>query len=169
MVVLRATQKVLRSLRKSASDEDTSDTALGDWYVNRTVVDRKPLLLFVSSRSLLAMLARARNVKHLPERFPDLLAERLERLDVDPAVIESEIRVTQPVRVGRTVDRSVMGTMMDFAKDLPHYLPEDGWDDYDLLLAESKLAETPCQCGRSFSETIWPVADAPKLLAERWR
>ena len=169
MVILRATQKVLKSLEKSAADEEASDTALGDWYVNRTVVDRKPLLLFVSSRSLLAMLTYARNVKALPDHFPDLLGERLGRLGVDSAVIGSEVGATQPVRVGRTRDRSVMGTMVEFAKVLPFYLPEDGWDDYDLLLAELKLAQTPCRCGPSFREAIWPVEHAVKLLEERWR
>jgi len=29
----------------------TSDTALGDWYVNRLIVDRQPLLLLVSAAS----------------------------------------------------------------------------------------------------------------------
>ena len=169
LVILRATQKVLKSLEKSAADEETSDTALGDWYVNRTVVDHKPLLLFVSSRSLLAMVTRAQKVKLLPEHFPDRLSKRLERLDVDSAVIDSEVEATQPVRVGRTRDRSVMGTMVDFAKVLPFYLPEDGWDDRDLFLAELKLAQTPCRCGPSFDEAIWPVEHAVRLLEERWR
>lgn len=169
LVILRATQKVLKSLEKSATDEETSDTALGDWYVNRTVVDRKPVLLFVRSRSLLAMVTQARNVKGLPEQFPELLRERLERLDVDSAVISSEVGATQPVRVGRTRDRSVMGTMVSFTKALPFYLSEDGWDDDDRLLAELKLAQTPCRCGPSFREAIWPVEYAAKLLEERWR
>ncbi|MDX1486615.1 MAG: hypothetical protein R3268_00335 [Acidiferrobacterales bacterium] len=137
--------------------------------MNRTVIDRKPLLLFVSSRSLLAMVAPARNVKKLPELFPGLLRGRLGRLDVDSAVIGSEIGATQPVCVGRTRDRSVIGTMVDFAKALPFYLPKDEWDDYDLLLAELKLAQTPCRCGPSFEEAIWPVEHAIRLLEERWR
>ena len=46
-----------------------SDTALGDWYVNRLVVDRQPLLLLVSSSSLLPLLMPARGVRSLPERL----------------------------------------------------------------------------------------------------
>lgn len=168
MVILRATQKVLKSLKKTAAEEETSDTALGDWYVNRTVVDGKPLLLFISSRSLLPIVARARNVKGLPEQFPGLLSERLRRLDVASAVIDSEVGAAQPVRVGPTRDRSVMGSLVDFVKMLPYCLPEDGWDDDDLLVAELKLSNTPCRCGKSSEETIWPLKHAAKLLEERW-
>ena len=66
MVILRATQKVLKTLPESADDSDSSDTALGDWYVNRITLDRQPLLLLVSAKSLLSMLAPAKNVKSLP-------------------------------------------------------------------------------------------------------
>ena len=53
MVVLRATKKVLKLLPKASSMAVTSTTALGDWYINRIVVDRHPLLLLVSSSWLL--------------------------------------------------------------------------------------------------------------------
>lgn len=62
MVRLRATAKVLRSLTRSEPVETPSDTALGDWYANRLVIDRIPILLMVSSRSLLPVLIRARGV-----------------------------------------------------------------------------------------------------------
>lgn len=167
MVVLRATQKVLKSLPRSANDNDVSDTALGDWYVNRIVVDRQPLLLFVSSKSLLAMLAPARNVKRMPEQFPIMVADRLRRLGVDRNLVDSEVNAMKIVRVGRTQDRSVTGTMVDFAKALPYYLPEAAWDARDLRLAEDRFAETPCRCTRS--DTIWPYRDTVKLLDGRWR
>ena len=63
MVVLRATQKVLKLLPEPSGSAVTSTTALGDWYINRIVVDRHPLLLLVSSRSLLSVITPARDVK----------------------------------------------------------------------------------------------------------
>jgi hypothetical protein len=119
VLILRATQKVLKLLPKTARDEDVSDSALGDWYVNRIVIDRQPLLLCVSSKSLLAMVMLARDIKALPERFPDLVAERLVRLGVDAFLITHELKAMQTVRVGRTLDRSIRGTMTEFAKFLP--------------------------------------------------
>lgn len=169
MVVIRATRKVLRSLAESADEIDMSETALGDWYVNRVVVNRQPLLLFVSSKSLLPMLEPARNVKTVPERFPSLVAARLRRLNVDPDLVDFELIAMNMVRVARTRDRSVLGTMVDFAHALSYYLPVTGWDDRDLRLAEGQLARTPCRAGRAAHLVIFPDRDTPRLLEERWR
>ena len=167
-MVLRATQKVLRALPQSARDTDVSNTALGDWYVNRVVVDRRPLLLLVSSKSLLAVLTPARDVKSLPERLAHLVGERLRRLSVSENVVAAEVAATRAVTVGRTVDRSVMGQMVDFAKAVPHYLPVQEWDESTLRVAEEKLAETPCRASRRFEEVIFPDRAAVQLLEAAW-
>ena len=169
MVILRATQKVVKSLPRSLKGQDSSDTALGDWYVNRVVVDRRPLLLFVSSKSLLAILAPARNVKTIPGRLSTLVSDRLQRLRIEEHLIDSEMRAMQDVEVGSTQDRSVTGTMVDFAKALPYYLPIDGWSDSELRSVEDRLSETPCRCSRSYEETIWPRDVTHRLLKERWK
>ena len=167
MLILRGTRKILRYLPLTAGDGDTSDTALGDWYVNRIVIDRQPLVLCLRSRSLLAVLVPARNLTRLPDQFPAIVADRLRHLGADSALIDAEIDAIRTIRVGRTRDRSVLGTMVDFAKVLPYYLPMDGWGEVDLMTAEEKLAETPCRCGRS-QTVIWPHADTLRLLDERW-
>jgi len=169
MVILRATQKVLRSLPETAGDTDISDTALGDWYLNRIIVDRQPLILLVSSASRLSMLTQARDVKSLPSRIGGMLAVRLQRLGVDPYLIHAEVEAMNVARIGRTCDRSITGQLVDFAKAIPYYLPvgtaaDGAW----LQLAEDKLAHTPCLCTRSESETIWPDRDSARLLAECW-
>ena len=63
MVILRPTQKLKTLLATGRPAPSSSDTALGDWYVNRLVVDRQPLLILVSSASLLPLLVPARDVK----------------------------------------------------------------------------------------------------------
>ena len=168
MVILRATQKVLKALPESAVDTDVSNTALGDWYINRITLDRQPLLLLVSSKSLLAVLTPARNVKAFSIRVSEIVANRLERLDVGEHLIRAEVQAMNIVVVGRTRDRSVTGQMVDFAKAIPYYIPVGGLDDSTLRLAEDRLGETPCRCGRSDAKTIWPARDAARLLAERW-
>lgn len=167
MVILRATRKVLRLLPHPKSDSGESDTALGDWYVNRVVVGRRPLLLFVSSRSLLPMLEPARDVKRLPEVFPELIAGRLRRLGVEASAIALELDAMQTVLVGRTRDRSVTGSMVDFAKALPYCLPQGGWETRDLRLVERQLEETPCRCSKPSQDVIWPREEASRLLEER--
>lgn len=167
MVVLRATQKVLRYLPPFSSSAASADTALGDWYVKRMVVDRIPLLLLVSSTTLLPLVLRARNVRSLPERLPDLVGERLRRLGVPMQFVNAEVAAMRPVEVGKTVDRSVLGVLVDFGKLLYHILP-DVWNEHDFRQMESRLAETPCFAGRSFDEVVVPRAKAPELLLARW-
>lgn len=169
MVILRATQKVLRSLPESAKATDVSDTALGDWYVNRIVLGRQPLLLLVSSKSRLSMLAPARNLKTLPGRVSAMVAARLKRLGIDEQLIRAEVEAMDAALVGRTRDRSVTGQLVDFAKVLPYYIPIGAANvDASLRLVEDKLAHTPCRCGRSDADTIWPDRDSAQLLVECW-
>ena len=168
MFVLRATQKVRRTLPQSADDVAVSDTALGDWYVNRITVDRQPLLILVSSTSLLALLTQARDVKRLPSRVSELVANRLRRIGINEHLIRAEVQAMDRAVVGRTLDRSVTGQMVDFAKAVPYYIAMGGLDGSTLCFAEDRLGETPCRCGRSDTETVWPARDAARLLAERW-
>jgi hypothetical protein len=146
----------------------SSDTALGDWYVNRIVVYRQPLLLLVSSTSLLPMLLPARDVRTLPVRLADVVEMRLRRLDIDVRAITAEIGAMMSVEVGPTSDRSVLGIMVDFAKSIPYYLEPGYWDESALQFAEDHLAETPCYAGRSFNDVIFPKQKAPDLLRARW-
>ena len=168
MVVLRATKKVLKGLPESAKETDSSDTALGDWYVNRLVVDRQPLLLLVSSESRLAMLTPARDVRNLPNRIDQMVAARLRRLRIDEQLIRAEVATMGTVHVGRTQDRSITGQMVDFAKAIPYFLPVGEWDDSSLRLAEDRLAETPCLASGSLGEAIVPDRTTARLLQERW-
>src|SRR5262245_48247743 len=126
MVILRPTRK-LRSLLPTADLSARSDTALGDWYVNRVVVDRQPLLLVVSSTSLLSLLLPARDVRGLPDRLGALVESRLRRCGVETQAIAGELQAMHPVTVAPTIDRSVLGIMVDFAKALPYYLEAAGW------------------------------------------
>jgi hypothetical protein len=168
VVTLRATQKVLRLLPATTADPDAPDTALGDWYVNRITCDRQPLLLLVSSTSLLPLLAPAREVRSLPERLAQLVAARLVRLGVPARLIEAETQAMAPVAVARTIDRSVVGTMVDFGRVLAYYLRGWAQDESVLWQAEARLARTPCRCSRAEELTVWPDRVAGRVLGEKW-
>ena len=145
-----------------------SDTALGDWYVNRIVVDRQPILLLVSSTSLLPLLLPARDVRSLPGRLGALVEARLQRFGIDAHAIAAEQQAMLPVVIGPTVDRSVLGIMVDFAKAVPYHLAPNGWNEDALRLVEERLAETPCHATRSFDRVIFPELKAPELLRAKW-
>src|SRR4051812_35981225 len=168
MVVLRRTRKLQRFLPVSVSSPTQSDTALGDWYVNRLTVDRRPLLLLVSAHGLLPALVPARDVSSLPERLSDIVAVRLRRLGVAASLVEAEMDAMKTVVVGQTIDRSVVGIMVDFAKSIPFHLNPGAWDETTLPFVEAPLAETPCHAGRRFEEVVFPEPRAVELLLARW-
>ena len=167
MVFLRATKKVLRRLPSHAPGAGTSTGALGDWFVNRFVVDRQPLLILVSETSLLSILEPARDVRSLPKRLPSIVETRLERLGIERFLIASEVDAMSEVVVAPTNNRSVVGTMTDFIKAVPYYLPEDiRWGQRELYVAEAKLSVTPCRSGTRHA--LFPDLEAPALLKARW-
>lgn len=168
MVVLRATRKVLRLLPESATIPQGSDTALGDWYVDRVVVGRQPLLLLVSSTSLLSVLTPSRDVRGLPDRLEVLIATRLQRLGIPAPLIEAEVTAMDPVLVAKTSDRSVIGSLIEFRGTIPFYVPAEGWRDELTPLIESRLAEIPCRVTRRMEDTIYPRDDAFELLQAKW-
>jgi hypothetical protein len=169
MVILRRTRKLARALPATAKAPDPSDTALCDWYVNRLVVDRKPLLILVSSTSLLPILISARDVASLPARLPALVRARLDRLGVSRPVIDAEMGAMQLVVTADTSNRSVTGVMVDFAQMVPYHLYAGRWNDDSLPHVESRLARTPCFAGKPADQVIFPDQAAPRLLAKRWR
>ena len=71
------------------------------------------------------------------------------------------------VLVASTNNRSVVGTMVDFAKVVPYYLSTDvRWGEREMYDAEAKLADTPCRCtGRN---TMFPDLETVALLSKRW-
>ena len=168
MVILRPTKKLSSMLPTAEAVPPRSDTALGDWYVNRIVVDRRPLLLLVSSAALLPLLLPARDVRTLPDRLGELVAARLRRFAIDLCAIDAEQRAMVPVVIGPTVDRSVLGIMVDFAKAVPYHLESGRWNEHTLSLVEDRLAETPCHAARSADRVIFPDKKAPNLLRKKW-
>ena len=168
MVILRRTRKLSALLPATEVVPANSDTALGDWYVNRVVVDRQPLLLLVSSITLLPLLIPARDVRGLPGRLAALVESRLRRCGIDNQAITAEAGAMASVAVGPTVDRSVLGIMVDFAKAVPLYIEREQWDEATLRVVEERLAETPCHAARPYDRVIFPEKKAPEVLRAKW-
>ncbi|MFU8821122.1 MAG: DUF6933 domain-containing protein [Gammaproteobacteria bacterium] len=89
-------------------------------------------------------------------------------MGVEVGLIEREIAAMHPVRVGPTHDRSVLGTLVDFARMVPTYLHVNNWSLEDLRLVEMRLAETPCRAFGSRRGVIFPQDEAPRMLEETW-
>jgi hypothetical protein len=114
------------------------------------------------------MLVPARDVRGLPKRLAALVRARLTRCGIAARAIDAETRAMVSVAVGATSDRSVVGTMVDFAKAVPYHLDPGHWNEATLELVEERLAETPCHAARSSDRVIFPERKAPDLLRAKW-
>jgi hypothetical protein len=72
-----------------------------------------------------------------------------------------------PVAVAPTVDRSVLGIMVDFAKAVPDYVEGRCVGDV-LAVAEDRLAETPCRAALSGDRVVFPNQRGPELVRAKW-
>jgi hypothetical protein len=166
--VLRRTEKLATALPLSEHAPNASDTALGDWYVNRIVVQRQPLLLLVSAVTLLPIVMPAGDVRRIPERLPQVVRLRLQRLRVEYSWINAEVAAMSTVVVAKTASRSILGVMRDFAATVDFLRPDRDWDDMELRGLEDHLAEMPLFTSVSSRETIFPHTAAPERLRARW-
>ena len=116
MVVLRCTQRLLVRLKQvGALPPVESTTRLGDWYGNILRIGRRQHLLFISERSRLPVVIPIRELKRLGTVFPDAVCERLSIVGVAAADIADERMRMSELAFGRTRNRSLLGTLNDFA------------------------------------------------------
>ncbi|MGB2713043.1 MAG: hypothetical protein WBC51_02615 [Vicinamibacterales bacterium] len=116
MVVLRCTQKLLVRLKQVGDLPSVeSTTRLGDWYGNMLQIARRQYLLLISERSRLPVVLPIGEAKRLGAVFPDAVCERLSIVGVAAADIADERMRMSELAFGRTRNRSLLGTLNDFA------------------------------------------------------
>ena len=116
MVVLRCTQKLLVRLEQVGDLSPVeSTTRLGDWYGNILRIGRRQHLLFISERSRLPVVIPIRELKRLGTVFPDAVCERLSHVGIAARDIADEGMLMSELAFGRTRNRSLLGTLNDFA------------------------------------------------------
>jgi hypothetical protein len=116
MVVLRCTQKLLARLKHVGEKPPVeSTTRLGDWYGNILRIGHRQLLIFISERSRLPVIIPMRESSPLATVFPGAVCEVLAKVGVPANDIVEERAQMAEVAFGPTRDRSVLGTLNDFA------------------------------------------------------
>jgi hypothetical protein len=116
MVVLRCTQKLLARLKRPEAPPDVaSTTRLGDWYGNILRIGHHQYLLFISERSRLPVVIPIREAKRLEMIFPDAVCVGLAAVGIADECIAQERSRMSEISFGPTMNRSVLGTLNDFA------------------------------------------------------
>ena len=160
MFSFRCTRRLIDKLQVSAVVNPPQPTnRLGDWYGNILFIGHHRLIIFVSEQSLLPVIMPLREQKQLLPNFHLRLSELLLRLHVSEKAVSNELAEMRKASYALTSNRSVLGTMNDFAKNAGIYIQMH--DDFNLLDLELWLAETPC--GPKVYR--YPNKLAPQLLA----
>lgn len=116
MLVLRCTRQLLARLKHVEDVAPAeSTTRLGDWYGNILRVGRCQHLLFISERSRLPVVIPSREAKHLAAVFPEAVCEVLAAVGVSESDIADERFRMSEIGFDRTKNRSLLGTLNDFA------------------------------------------------------
>ena len=116
MVVLRCTCKLLARLKRAEVSADVASTSrLGDWYGNILQIGHRQHLLFISERSRLPVVIPIREAKHLEAAFPDAVCNVLTAVGVADRCIAQERSRMLEIAFGPTMNRSLLGTLNDFA------------------------------------------------------
>jgi hypothetical protein len=139
MVALRCTQKLLQRLKvREPSNPGEAKNALGHWYANILILNRRNYVLAMSERSCLCVLMPAAPYSTLVPRFTIALFELLLNLKVETRQIDKEMAAMESLSIARTANRRLLATLNQFAYGLDadfYYNPERTLLERELWLA----------------------------------
>ncbi len=141
LVALQCTKRLLRRLRADAADAVApAGNALGHWYANILTINRQPLVLAISERSLLSVVVPGAPFGTLLARVPQALGELLRNLSVPELQVARELAAMSPLIVAATASRKVLGCLNQYAFELEvdfHYHPNRTLLEREVWLSEN--------------------------------
>ena len=159
MVTIRITGKIAKRLKSSPdAGAPLSSGLLGDWYANLLIIQRQHLLLAVSARTLLPVLMPAKDLASLPVRLRSAVVGMLRQIGIPETKINGELAGMNDYVLAKTVSRTILGSMTDFANML-----EYTFDSSSLELQALELAKSPCRPIGMDS----PIEATAKVFGER--
>ncbi len=127
MPFLKCTQKLLKAIGEPMGQEGGTSTAhpLGDWYANVLIVAGRKALLFTSATTLYSFavleIKKAQLIR-INGTFLEHLRLNLAHERFPVHVIESLVVACRNIRLARTDDRRVLGSMNEVARLLDGYV-----------------------------------------------
>ncbi len=129
MQLIRCTQKLLKELRVRPSAEEPLSGYIGDWHANLMWVERRKCVLFTNSDTLYSIfvfgLKRA-DFDHFGEIFRQSLFRRLRIEGFSQIQIEKALDEYETIRLAKTNNRRVLGSMNDLAFQMAAHINAAG-------------------------------------------
>jgi hypothetical protein len=116
---------------------------LGDWYANVLNIGPHRLVMSTSERTLLTVIVPIRDSARLRERIRERAHEILLQFQIPPSLVADEVRGMDRMAIGKATNRSILGSMNEFAFLAKHYFARER-EGTDLAQLQLYLARTPC-------------------------
>jgi hypothetical protein len=169
MIVIRATQRLLKNSGiKPAAEAPETTAALGDWFSTSMVLPgRRPVVLYVSSATLLAVLVPGRAIHTTLPGFRNRLPALLDRLGLPGEWIDHVIGEAAEHVIARTNSRRMLGIMNDIVATVPYH-PDESLDELELRLADTPYS-APESPGYIFPRTALANLAGQSHVAKSFR
>jgi hypothetical protein len=115
VLVIRCTRKLLDKAGPPLDDPPPSTTLLGDWYAKPFAIAQRRYVVLASAATRIAVLMPGRDLHNLTRNFSEALAVQLARLGVPTDAAERELEASREAVLAVTADRSMLGTLNDYA------------------------------------------------------
>lgn len=131
-MLIRCTAKLLKEIgltKDEASENESSESTLGDWYAHLFFIERKKCLIFTNARTFFTFMVFNINraqIRSLGDIFRAELGKVLLEEDFDGALIQRLIDECRDIQFGRTNSKSVLGVMNDHVRNTKWLIWEDG-------------------------------------------
>lgn len=147
MILIRCTQRLLKNVPLPLPKPPPSPIRpLAEWYANAIPLPfpGRWVVMFTSADSLLTVVAPGRSLGTALPTFRRRLPALLRRIGIPAESITELSNSLTEVAIGRTANRSVLGSMNELAFLIKTImLDAAGFDDVDLDRLEINLSEVP--------------------------
>ncbi len=147
MITLRLTHKLQKLLDIDLDEQHKPTTSrLGDWYANFVPTYSGDLILFVNEMTLLSVAIPFLESSNLLLWFRLRVGNLLGMIRIPSVAIDQELRHYNNIQFGKTVSRSVLGSMNDIAFQY-QVIAEmaENEADFSLSNAEYQMSQMPCK------------------------
>ena len=152
MRIIHCTQKVLKQLSKpimtlEQAEKSKDVNGIGNWYANYIIIERRKCLVMTNEKTLYTFMipgVKKADFESLQERFINQFVLNLNHEKFKPDIIEKVIEEYNEIEFAKTNNRSVLGSMNDFAFAYQVHIDNDGGlENFNLLQTNSKINQTP--------------------------
>lgn len=140
------------------------------WHANFKFLNRKKAILFTHDKSLFSFLLvgiKKADYKHIDEIFKENAVRNLLIEDFDQRIVDYLIPQDSEIKLGKSADRSVIGSMNDHWQRIPFYYDKFQYEItgsvLNQVLVNRELNRTPMQCSK---KGFFPIEKLKELTRD---